>query len=66
MLFPLWNHQIITSCMGRKMTNKEENRSWKGNVNSVKEIIRKHDGKRGVILTQSYERAKRRALRKPP
>ena len=59
MLFHLWNRQIITSYMGGKMTNKEENRSWKGNVNNVKEIIRKHDGERGVIHTQSYERAKR-------
>ncbi len=57
--FPLKNRQIITSCMGGRMTYTEEKRNWKDNVNSIKEIIRKHDGEKGVIHTQSYERAKR-------
>lgn len=59
MSFPLWNRQIITSCMGGKMTRKEENKNWEGNVNIIKEIIKKHDGERGVIHTQSYKRARR-------
>ncbi len=59
MLFPLWNRQIITSCMGGKMTNTEESHNWEGNVNIIKEIIRKHNGERGVIHTQSYKRAEK-------
>ena len=59
MLFPLQNRQIITAYMGGKMTSKEENNSWKGNVNNVKEIIKRHKGEKGVIHTQSYKRAKR-------
>lgn len=59
MIFPIENRPIITSCMGGKMTYNKEDENWEGNINIVKEIIKKHDGERGVIHTQSYERAKK-------
>ena len=59
MLFPLKNRQIITTCIGGMMTNKEEDHSWKENVNIIKKIIKDHKGERGVIHTQSYKRAKK-------
>lgn len=59
MTFPLKNRQIITSCIGGKMTYTEENNNWEGNVNIIKEIIKKHNGERGVIHTQSYKKAQK-------
>ncbi len=57
MRFPLQNRQIITSYMGGKMTRNNENLNWKGNVRNIKQIIGCHKGEKGVIHTQSYQRA---------
>ncbi len=57
MRFPLQNRQIITSYMGGKMTKDYENRNWKGNVQNIKQIIGCHKEEKGVIHTQSYQRA---------
>jgi Rad3-related DNA helicase len=58
MQFPVNNRLIITSCLGGKMTHREEHDSWDENVQIIKEIIKKHPGERGVIHAQSYKRAK--------
>jgi len=59
MNYPIQNRPILTSCMGGKMTTHEEQNNWKENLNTIKEIIKKHKGERGVIHTHSYARAKR-------
>lgn len=59
MTFPLKNRQIITSCIGGKMTHAEENKNWEDNVNIIKRIIKKHNKEKGVIHTQSYKRAQK-------
>ena len=58
MEFPVNNRPIITSCMGGKMTSKEENYSWKENLKTIKEILRENYNEKGVIHTHSYKRAK--------
>lgn len=59
MTFPIENRKIITTYMNGKMTYKEEEKNWNANINSIKSIIKKYGHEKGVVHTQSYERAKK-------
>jgi len=61
MTFPLRNRPIIFLENGGKMTNSLEDKNWAKNLGYIKAILRSHKGEKGVIHTQSYERAKRLA-----
>lgn len=61
MTFPKENRPIITKYMGGKMTNKGEKKHWDINVRTLDKIIDHHEEDRGVVHTQSYDRAKKLA-----
>ena len=58
MTFPIENRPIIVLNGGR-MTKEHEEKGFEKNLKIIKEIIKKHASERGVIHTQSYNRAKR-------
>jgi Rad3-related DNA helicase len=59
MTFLAKNRPIVTSTIGGKMTNKEEDKHWKSNIDTIKEIIIRHEHQKGVIHTHSYNRARK-------